>query len=111
VVTKQGVVVADTIVVAGNAYMFGLLPEVEKKAMPCGTQVIATEPLPEDIQKKLLPTGHCVEDCNYLLDYYRLSGDGRLIYGGGTTYGARDPGKIESIIVPKMLKPTRFFKT
>lgn len=104
VVTKQGVVVADTIVVAGNAYMFGLLPEIEKKAMPCGTQVIATEPLPEDIQKKLLPTGHCVEDCNYLLDYYRLSGDGRLIYGGGTTYGARDPGKIESIIVPKMLK-------
>jgi gamma-glutamylputrescine oxidase len=104
VVTKQGVVVADTIVVAGNAYMFGLLPEVEKKAMPCGTQVIATEPLPVDIQKKLLPTGHCVEDCNYLLDYYRLSGDGRLIYGGGTTYGARDPGKIESIIVPKMLK-------
>tara|TARA_R110001599_G_scaffold17243_5_gene69114 strand:+ start:45539 stop:46822 length:1284 start_codon:yes stop_codon:yes gene_type:complete len=104
VVTKQGVVVADTIVVAGNAYMLGLLPEVEKKAMPCGTQVIATEPLPEDIQKKLLPTRHCVEDCNYLLDYYRLSGDGRLIYGGGTTYGARDPGKIESIIVPKMLK-------
>jgi gamma-glutamylputrescine oxidase len=104
VVTKQGVVVADTIVVAGNAYMFGLLPEVEKKAMPCGTQVIATEPLPVEIQKKLLPTGHCVEDCNYLLDYYRLSGDGRLIYGGGTTYGARDPGKIESIIVPKMLK-------
>lgn len=104
VVTKQGTVIADTIVVAGNAYMFGLLPEIEKKAMPCGTQVIATEPLAEEIQKQLLPTDHCVEDCNYLLDYYRLSGDGRLIYGGGTTYGARDPGKIESIIVPKMLK-------
>ncbi|MGO2353474.1 MAG: NAD(P)/FAD-dependent oxidoreductase [Marinomonas foliarum] len=104
VVTKQGTVVADTIVVAGNAYMFGLLPEIEKKAMPCGTQVIATEPLPEEIQKQLLPTDHCVEDCNYLLDYYRLSGDDRLIYGGGTTYGARDPGKIESIIVPKMLE-------
>ena len=104
VVTKQGTVIADKIVVAGNAYVFGLLPEVEKKAMPCGTQVIATEPLSEDLQKQLLPTDRCVEDCNYLLDYYRLSGDGRLIYGGGTTYGARDPGKIESIIVPKMLK-------
>ena len=104
VVTKQGTVIADKIVVAGNAYIFGLLPDVEKKAMPCGTQVIATEPLPEDLQKQLLPTDRCVEDCNYLLDYYRLSGDGRLIYGGGTTYGARDPGKIESIIVPKMLK-------
>lgn len=104
VVTKQGTVVADTVVVAGNAYMFGLLPDIEKKAMPCGTQVIATEPLSEEMQKQLLPTDHCVEDCNYLLDYYRLSGDGRLIYGGGTTYGARDPGKIESIIVPKMLE-------
>lgn len=104
VVTTQGTVVADTVVVAGNAYMFGLLPDIEKKAMPCGTQVIATEPLSEEMQKQLLPTDHCVEDCNYLLDYYRLSGDGRLIYGGGTTYGARDPGKIESIIVPKMLE-------
>ena len=45
-----------------------------------------------------------MEDCNYLLDYYRLSGDGRLLYGGGTTYGAREPSKIESMVVPKMLK-------
>ncbi|WP_133010397.1 NAD(P)/FAD-dependent oxidoreductase [Marinomonas flavescens] len=104
VVTKQGTVIADTIVVAGNAYLFGLLPDIEKKAMPCGTQVITTEPLSAEVQKQLLPTDRCVEDCNYLLDYYRLSGDGRLIYGGGTTYGAREPGKIESIITPKMLK-------
>jgi gamma-glutamylputrescine oxidase len=104
VVTKQGTVIADTIVVAGNAYIFGLLPDIEKKAMPCGTQVITTEPLSEAVQKQLLPTDRCVEDCNYLLDYYRLSGDGRLIYGGGTTYGAREPGKIESIITPKMVK-------
>ncbi|MGB2064456.1 MAG: NAD(P)/FAD-dependent oxidoreductase, partial [Marinomonas gallaica] len=104
VVTKQGSVIADKIVVAGNAYIFGILPEIEKKAMPCGTQVIATEPLSPEMQKQLLPTDRCVEDCNYVLDYYRLSGDGRLIYGGGTTYGARDPGEIESIIVPKMLK-------
>ncbi|MBU2414937.1 MAG: FAD-binding oxidoreductase, partial [Gammaproteobacteria bacterium] len=104
VITENGSIVADTVVVAGNAYVFGLIPEVEKKAMPCGTQVIATEPLSEDLQKQLLPTDHCVEDGNYLLDYYRLSGDGRLIYGGGTTYGAREPEKIESIIGRKMLK-------
>ncbi|MGO2513133.1 NAD(P)/FAD-dependent oxidoreductase [Marinomonas polaris] len=104
VITENGSIVADTVVVAGNAYVFGLIPEVEKKAMPCGTQVIATEPLSKDLQKQLLPTDHCVEDGNYLLDYYRLSGDGRLIYGGGTTYGAREPEKIESIIGRKMLK-------
>lgn len=104
IITENGSIVADTVVVAGNAYVFGLIPEVEKKAMPCGTQVIATEPLSNDLQKRLLPTDHCVEDGNYLLDYYRLSGDGRLIYGGGTTYGAREPDKIESIIGRKMLK-------
>lgn len=103
-ITAEGSVVADTLVVAGNAYVFGLLPDVEKKAMPCGTQVIATEPLSEALQKQLLPTDHCVEDGNYLLDYYRLSADGRLIYGGGTTYGAREPAKIEAIIGRKMLK-------
>lgn len=110
VITAQGQVIADQIVVAGNAYVFGLLPEIEKKAMPCGTQVIATEPLPKEVQEKLLPSDRCVEDCNYLLDYFRLSGDGRLIYGGGTTYGARDPGKIEAIIVPKMLKTFPYLK-
>ena len=41
-ITADGVVIANTLVVAGNAYVFGLLPDVEKKAMPCGTQVIAT---------------------------------------------------------------------
>ena len=102
--TDSGSVAADFVVVAGNAYLEGLLPKQQKKSMPCGTQIITTEVLPEEMQKQLLPTDVCVEDCNYLLDYFRLSGDGRLIYGGGTTYGAREPSKIESIILPKMLK-------
>lgn len=72
--------------------------------MPCGTQVITTEPLNEELAHSLLPQDYCVEDCNYLLDYYRLSGDKRLIYGGGVIYGARDPADIEAIIRPKMLK-------
>lgn len=102
--TESGSVTADYVMVAGNAYLNGLIPKLEAKAIPCGTQVIATEPLPEAVQKRLLPKGNCVEDCNYLLDYFRLSGDGRLIYGGGVTYGAREPSKIESLIVPNMLK-------
>ncbi len=102
--TEHGSVTADYVLVAGNAYLNGLLPKLEAKAMPCGTQVITTEPLSPEVQKRLLPQDNCVEDCNYLLDYYRLSGDGRLIYGGGVTYGAREPSKIESLIVPNMLK-------
>ncbi|WP_148862834.1 NAD(P)/FAD-dependent oxidoreductase [Marinobacter fonticola] len=102
--TGDGCVEADYVLVAGNAYLNGLLPKLESKAMPCGTQIITTEPLPEEVQRRLLPRDNCVEDCNYLLDYFRLSGDGRLIYGGGVTYGAREPEKVEALIVPKLLK-------
>lgn len=102
--TPQGRVRAKFVVVAGNAYLGNLIPELAAKSMPCGTQVITTEPLGEDLAHSLLPQDYCVEDCNYLLDYYRLSGDKRLIYGGGVVYGARDPANIEAIIRPKMSK-------
>ena len=102
--TKTGCVKAKFVVVAGNAYLGGLIPQLESKAIPCGTQIVTTAPLSEEQQKRLLPQDNCVEDCNYLLDYFRLSGDGRLIYGGGVTYGAREPSKIESKIVPNLLK-------
>ncbi|RMS10632.1 hypothetical protein ALP71_05426, partial [Pseudomonas coronafaciens pv. garcae] len=102
--TEQGKVRAKFIIVAGNAYLGNLVPELAAKSMPCGTQVIATEPLSDELAKTLLPQDYCVEDCNYLLDYYRLSADKRLIFGGGVVYGARDPANIEAIIRPKMLK-------
>lgn len=102
--TEQGEVRAQYVVLAGNAYLGGLVPELGAKSMPCGSQIIATEPLEESLAKKLLPADNCVEDCNYLLDYFRLSGDNRLIYGGGVVYGARDPANIERLIRPNMLK-------
>ncbi|MFV3308360.1 NAD(P)/FAD-dependent oxidoreductase [Pseudomonas sp. NY15181] len=102
--TPKGRVKAKFVVVAGNAYLGGLVPELASKSMPCGTQVITTEPLSADLAKSLLPQDYCVEDCNYLLDYYRLTSDNRLIFGGGVVYGARDPSNIEAIIRPKMLK-------
>jgi gamma-glutamylputrescine oxidase len=52
----------------------------------------------------LLPNNFCVEDCNYLLDYFRLTADNRLLYGGGVVYGARDPADIDALILPKLLK-------
>jgi gamma-glutamylputrescine oxidase len=102
--TARGQVKAKFVVVAGNAYLGKLLPELQAKSMPCGTQVITTEPLGDELAASLLPQDYCVEDCNYLLDYYRLSGDKRLIFGGGVAYGARDPADIKSLILPKLLK-------
>ncbi|WP_148254617.1 NAD(P)/FAD-dependent oxidoreductase [Aidingimonas lacisalsi] len=102
--TPSGRVIADRVVMAGNAYLNGVLPELEGRSMPCGTQVITTEPLGEARARELLPQDKAVEDCNYLLDYYRLSADNRLIYGGGVNYGGQDPDDIEAVIRPKMLK-------
>ena len=102
--TTQGRVLAKKVVVAGNAYLGNLVPELAAKAMPCGSQVVTTEVLSDEMVQDLIPNGQCVEDCNYLLDYYRITGDNRLLYGGGVVYGARDPDNVEAIIRPKMLK-------
>lgn len=101
--TAQGRVKARFVIVACNAYIGGLEPQLASRSMPCGTQVIATEPL-GDRFPEILPTDYCVEDSNFLLDYFRLSADRRLLYGGGVIYGARDPQHVESIIRPKLLK-------
>lgn len=104
VYTAEGQVTARFVVLAGNAYLGNLVPELAEKSLPCGTQVITTEPLPAEVAQALLPGGYCIEDCNFLLDYYRLTADNRLLYGGGTVYGARDPHDIKQLIRPKMLK-------
>ncbi|MEH6389437.1 NAD(P)/FAD-dependent oxidoreductase [Pseudomonas profundi] len=102
--TAQGQVTARFVVVAGNAYLGNLIPALAAKSMPCGTQVIATEPLGEELANSLLPQDYCVEDASYLLDYYRLSADKRLIFGGGVVYGARDPANVEAMLRPNLLK-------
>ena len=102
--TASGEVEADFVVVAGNAYLGNLIPKLAEKTLPCGTQVVTTAPLDAALARSLLPGDNCVEDCNFLLDYYRLTADHRLLYGGGTVYGARDPGEIEALIRPKLEK-------
>ncbi|APE29864.1 gamma-glutamylputrescine oxidoreductase [Halomonas aestuarii] len=101
--TPRGVVKARRVVMAGNAYLKGVLPEIEGRSMPCGTQIITTEPLGEERARALIPNGLAVEDCNYLLDYFRLTADNRLLYGGGVNYGGSDPADIAGVIRPKML--------
>jgi gamma-glutamylputrescine oxidase len=101
--TDQGQVNANFVILACNAYIGDLEPKLSQKTMPCGTQVVATEPLGER-WKDIIPSDFCVEDNNFLLDYYRLTGDKRLLFGGGVIYGARDPKHVESIIRPNLEK-------
>ncbi len=100
--TSDGVVESRFGVIAGNAYLGRLVPELAAKSMPCGTQVITTEVLGEQRCNELMPAGYCVEDCNYVLDYYRMTADQRLLFGSGVTYGGGDPASIERFLRPKV---------
>ncbi|MDW8847231.1 FAD-binding oxidoreductase [Erwinia sp. MMLR14_017] len=105
ITTAQGQVTAKFVIFAGNAYLAPHLePRLTRMSIPCGSQIITTEPLSADKALALLPNNRCVEDCNYLLDYFRLTADNRLLYGGGVVYGAREPQDIETLIRPKLLK-------
>jgi gamma-glutamylputrescine oxidase len=103
--TDHGMVRARFVLVCGNAYLGGLLErEVGSHIMPVSSQVVTTEVLEPVRIEALLPPNYCVEDCNYFLDYYRRTQDNRLLFGGGTVYGGKDPASIEAKIRPSLEK-------
>jgi len=102
--TAQGEVRCKTLVLCGNAYLGGVVKTLTPRVMPVSTQVIATEPLGNELAHELLATDLCVEDVRYVLDYYRLSADKRLLFGGGTVYGGTDPADIETKLRNNMEK-------
>ncbi|TRX57832.1 NAD(P)/FAD-dependent oxidoreductase [Thalassomonas sp. M1454] len=102
--TEQGQVRAKKLVLTGNAYIEGLEPKLSGKILPAGSYVIATEPLSEEVHNKLLPGNHAVCDQRVALDYFRLSADKRLLFGGMCNYSGRDPKDIKDALYPKMLK-------
>lgn len=104
VLTREGAVRATYVLVCGNAYLDRLLPAISGKIMPVSSQIIATEPLDPAAARELLPADYCVEDANYVLDYFRRTADHRLLYGGGVGYGGSDPQSIEGAIRPNMLE-------
>lgn len=102
--TDRGSVRADYLVICGNAYLGGLVPAVTDRMMPVSSQVMATEPLDPALIESLLPADYCVEDANYVLDYYRRTSDNRLLYGGGIGYGGQDPANLTAVIRPNMIR-------
>lgn len=102
--TASGEVRADQLVICANAYVRGLNDVLESTVLPAGSYVIATEPLSDAMQQRVLPTNAAVADERIALDYYRLSADGRLVFGGLCTYSGRDPASIVKALRPNMDK-------
>jgi glycine/D-amino acid oxidase-like deaminating enzyme len=102
--TANGYVEADSVVLAGNAYSQLEPKHLSNLIFPAGSYIIATEPLADDVAKSINRKDVAVCDLNDVVDYYRLSADKRLLFGGACNYSGRDPKSIKSYILPRMLK-------
>ena len=100
--TASGSVRAGRVVLAGNAYLGGTEPRLEGRVVPAGSYIVATEPLSDTLSDRLLPTG--VACCEYRVvpDYFRLSADRRMLFGGLCTYSGREPPDIDASIRPRV---------
>lgn len=103
VVTDNGSITADAVVIAGNAYHL-----LEKKLrgimFPVNSYIIATEPLSGKTVASINPHDLAVCDQNFAVKYFRLSADKRLLFGGRASYSGSDPEAIKKSHIPKMLK-------
>jgi gamma-glutamylputrescine oxidase len=100
--TAQGSVTADHVILAGNGYIGGLEPTYPSRVMPINNFIVATEPL-GDRAKDILAEPVAVADSNFVVNYWRLSEDNRLLFGGGESYGYRFPDILKTVRAP-MLK-------
>lgn len=100
--TANGVVHARKILLAGNAYLGRTEPTLAGAVIPAGSYVIATEPLTDELAIELLPRDMACCDQRAALDYYRLSADRRLLFGGLCNYSGRTPKSITASLRPKM---------
>lgn len=95
--TDTGSVAADHVILACNGYLSGLAPQVTARVMPINNFIAATEPL-GDRTKEVLTEDVAVADSRFVINYFRLSHDGRLLFGGGESYGYRFPSDIAALV-------------
>ena len=99
--TAQGAVAAPHVLLACNGYLCGLEESVAQHVMPINNFIVATEPLPEP--RTLIHDDVAVSDSRFVVNYFRLSRDGRLLFGGGESYGYRFPADIAAKVRGPML--------
>jgi len=100
VATAAGSVTARFAVLACDAFMGTLVPDLAAMTMPVANYNVATVPLGEAAAKALIPSGAAVADSKFVLNYYRLSADNRLIFGGGEKYSPRPPRDVAGFVRP-----------
>lgn len=102
--TERGRVEAGTVVIGGEIFdRFGH-ERLKGLMLPTGSYIIATAPLSEAVVAEINPQDLAVCDSNVVLDYYRLSADRRMLFGGRCNYSNRDPADIGASMRPRMVE-------
>lgn len=102
--TPEGRVRARVLVLACNGYLGNLEPRIAGNMMPINNFMIATEPLSEELKTRINRDQLSMSDSLFVINYWKLSEDGRMIFGGGENYTSRFPSDIKSFVRPYMLK-------
>ncbi|MBJ7554409.1 NAD(P)/FAD-dependent oxidoreductase [Marinomonas spartinae] len=102
--TPRGTVKASYLLFACNGYLGKLHPQAAKKIMPINNFILATEPLPEAVYNRINPQDYAIADSKFVVNYFRLSADKRLLWGGGENYRSRFPKDIASFVKKHMLE-------
>ncbi len=95
-ITPEGILNADAAIVATDAWIGDIVPELGRYTVPIMNYNIATAPLPD--ADALLPTDAAIADSRFVLNYFRLSADKRLIFGGGEKYVQTPPTDIGAFV-------------
>ncbi|MDJ0628718.1 MAG: FAD-binding oxidoreductase [Rhodobacter sp.] len=101
--TARGRIKADHIVLACNGYLGGLDRATAARVMPINNYIAATEPL-GDRAAGILSKDIAVADSKFVVNYWRLSEDRRLLFGGGESYSYRFPKDIAALVRKPMLE-------
>jgi gamma-glutamylputrescine oxidase len=102
--TISGSVTASNVFLACDAETGDLAPKAGRYTMPVLNYIIATEPLSDDRVRALIPSNAAVSDSRFVLNYFRLSADNRLLFAGGEKYTPTPPEDIAAFVRPYMLK-------
>ena len=98
ITTDQAQVSAGHVLWACNGYLGHAQSQIAARVMPINNFIVATEPLDESTARDLLRDNHAVEDSKYVINYFRLSEDRRLLFGGGENYGYKFPKDIPAMV-------------
>lgn len=102
--TEHGVLKAKSVLLAGNAYHRLARPKMRGMIFPASLGNLTTVPLGDEVAAAINPHDLAVYDCRFVLDYYRLTADKRLMFGGGTNYSGRDSNSVSNELRPALEK-------